>query len=51
MIDEALVEKWRRDTPGCANRAHLNNAGAGLMPAAVFQAMVDYLALERVIGG
>ena len=51
MIDEALVEKWRRDTPGCANRAHLNNAGAGLMPAAVFQAMVDHLALERDIGG
>lgn len=26
------IAALRRDTPGCANRVHLNNAGAGLTP-------------------
>src|SRR5437016_820522 len=30
-MDEQLA-KWREDTPGCAYRVHLNNAGAALMP-------------------
>ena len=51
MIDENLIERWRADTPGCANRAHLNNAGAGLMPASVHDAIVSHLNLERDIGG
>jgi len=41
----------RADTPGCAHRIHLNNAGAALPPRPVLQAMQDYLALESEIGG
>ena len=41
------VEQWRNDTPGCATRIHLNNAGAALMPTPVLQAMQTHLALER----
>jgi selenocysteine lyase/cysteine desulfurase len=47
----AQVERWRADTPGCAHRTHLNNAGAGLMPGAVVDAMVAHLRLEAEMGG
>ena len=47
----AQVARWRADTPGCANRVHLNNAGAGLMPEAVIDAMVTHLRLEAQVGG
>ncbi|BCB90384.1 aminotransferase class V-fold PLP-dependent enzyme [Phytohabitans suffuscus] len=45
------VERARRETPGCANVAHLNNAGAALPPAAVTDAVVGHLRLEERIGG
>jgi selenocysteine lyase/cysteine desulfurase len=45
------LEQWRADTPGCAGRIHLNNAGAALMPRPVQQAMHDHLALEGELGG
>ncbi len=45
------LERVRADTPGTANRIHLNNAGAALMPAPVIGAMKDYLDLEATIGG
>lgn len=45
------VDLWRADTPGCAGRIHLNNAGAALMPRPVQQAMLDHLALESELGG
>ncbi|MFZ1425629.1 MAG: aminotransferase class V-fold PLP-dependent enzyme [Geminicoccaceae bacterium] len=48
MIDLARL---RAETPGIAHRAHLNNAGAGLMPAPVLAAMLDYLRREAEIGG
>jgi selenocysteine lyase/cysteine desulfurase len=51
MITDDLEAKWRDETPGVANRVHLNNAGAALMPRPVDQAMVEYLAIERDIGG
>ena len=51
MISDELVARWRDETPGVANRIHLNNAGAALMPRPVHQAMVEYLAIERDIGG
>lgn len=45
------VEQLRADTPGCAERIHLNNAGAGLMPTPVIEAARAHLALEATIGG
>jgi selenocysteine lyase/cysteine desulfurase len=45
------VTRWRVDTPGCANRNHLNNAGAALMPKPVLDASIEHLRLEANIGG
>ena len=45
------VEALRADTPGCANRVHLNNAGAGLMSRQTLAAMTGHLELEAQIGG
>jgi selenocysteine lyase/cysteine desulfurase len=41
----------RRETPGCAEVIHFNNAGAGLMPAPVLEALEEHLRLEARIGG
>lgn len=41
----------RADTPGCANRVHLNNAGSSLMPRPVIEAIEAHLQLEASIGG
>jgi selenocysteine lyase/cysteine desulfurase len=49
-VDEAL-KRWRADTPGCGSAAHLNNAGAGLMPAPVVDAVVSHLQREALEGG
>lgn len=46
-----ILQALRRDTPGAANRVHFNNAGAGLMPRPVLDAMRDHLELEASIGG
>jgi selenocysteine lyase/cysteine desulfurase len=48
MMDLARL---RDDTPGVLHRTHLNNAGAGLMPRPVLQAMTGYLQREAEIGG
>lgn len=45
------VEALRRDTPGCEERIHLNNAGAALPPRSVVDAIRDHLELEARIGG
>ena len=45
------LERARRETPGAATVNHLNNAGAGLMPAPVLQAVVGHLQREAEIGG
>lgn len=42
---------WRDETPGCAYRNHLNNAGAALMPEPVIRAIEDHVTLEAHIGG
>jgi selenocysteine lyase/cysteine desulfurase len=47
---DAQVQKWRGDTPGCAHRVHLNNAGAGLTPRSVLDAMVGHLNREANFG-
>ncbi len=41
----------RGDTPGCAHRIHLNNAGASLMPRPVLDEILEHLGLESRIGG
>jgi selenocysteine lyase/cysteine desulfurase len=45
------VEALRRDTPGCVDRTHLNNAGAGLMSRQTLEAVTSHLELEARIGG
>lgn len=45
------IERLRRETPGCAHRVHLNNAGASLMPEPVLAALREHLDLEARIGG
>ncbi len=45
------VEALRRDTPGCADLVHLNNAGASLSPHPVLDAVTEHLALESELGG
>ena len=48
MID---VEVARALTPGCDHVVHFNNAGAGLMPVPVSDALIGHLELESRIGG
>ena len=48
---EDSLAQWRQDTPGCSNRVHLNNAGAGLMPRSVLDTMTRHLLRESVLGG
>lgn len=45
------IEQLRAETPGCAHRIHLNNAGAALQPLSVLEATRKYLDLEAEIGG
>jgi selenocysteine lyase/cysteine desulfurase len=45
------LQALRADTPGCAHRVHLNNAGAGLMPGPVIRAIQEHIDLEARIGG
>ncbi len=45
------IARLRADTPACETLLHFNNAGAGLMPLPVQQALSDHLALEARNGG
>ncbi len=45
------LARARRDTPGCRNVIHFNNAGASLMPQPVLAAVGNHLQLEAAIGG
>lgn len=50
-IPDEEVRRWREETPGCAVRVHLNNAGAALPPRPVLDTMLDHLRREAEIGG
>lgn len=50
-MDGKMIDKWRQDTPGCAARIHLNNAGASLTPRPVHAAVTAHLRLEDDLGG
>ena len=45
------IERARAQTPGCGERIHFNNCGAGLMPTPVIDAFKDHIDLEARIGG
>lgn len=45
------IERARAQTPGCNERIHFNNCGAGLMPAPVIDALKTHIDLEARIGG
>jgi len=45
------IERARAQTPGCTERIHFNNCGAGLMATPVIDAVKDHIDLEARIGG
>ena len=45
------IDSLRAETPGCAERIHLNNAGAGLVTRRTLRATTDFLEREALIGG
>lgn len=50
-VAEIDVARVRRETPGCNEVIHFNNAGAALMPRPVIDATISHLELESRIGG
>jgi len=48
MID---VARARRDTPGCVETLHFDNAGASLMPSPVIDTVVGHIKAEAAVGG
>jgi selenocysteine lyase/cysteine desulfurase len=50
-VSDIDIDALRANTPGCAHRNHLNNAGAGLLSATTISAMAGYLEREAQMGG
>ncbi len=50
-MNHSEIERLRADTPGVSQRVHFNNAGAGLMPYPVINALKQHIDLEAEIGG
>ncbi|HSR50412.1 MAG TPA: aminotransferase class V-fold PLP-dependent enzyme [Acidobacteriota bacterium] len=50
-LDAAAVKLLRDDTPGTRQRLHFDNAGAGLMPRPVIDAIHRHIDLEAETGG
>lgn len=50
-MNKSDLNRLRDDTPGVKNCVHLNNAGAGLMPIPVIDAIKEHIDLEAKIGG
>jgi selenocysteine lyase/cysteine desulfurase len=51
QLPDALLDRLRAETPGVANRVHVNNAGCGLIAAPVLETVHQHLDLEAHIGG
>ena len=50
MIDQAILERIRAETPGLRNGVHLLACGSSLMPQPVVDAIIDHTRLEAEIG-
>ncbi len=50
-MTDTEIQRFRQETPGCADVTHFNNAGAALPPDPVMQAIREHLELEARIGG
>lgn len=50
-FSDAEISQFRKDTLGCSNVIHLNNAGASLMPDRVTKSITDHITLEAGVGG
>jgi cysteine desulfurase/selenocysteine lyase len=51
MLTDAQVAALRDETPGCAQRVHLNNAGAALPTRRTLDTVISHLTAEATIGG